>query len=602
MRLRVLGRGSSGSETSRKSRRRFALPIRAALIGLLVYCLGDLGGLGSEAIARDQASLGDLMIPASRVPDWHALDHLPLDTSGWTHTAAPCNDGDPTQLQNLVNTAAANTVVVLPANCKYVFAASFTIARSDIVVRGASRTTSILEFTDLDRDMVLVYIPAFPANEPFGSPRDWTAGFTTGTTVIDVSSTADLAVGIWVRLTADAEPDWHQQAENRYAAKLSCVGTAGGPHCAALTANQVMLDRPLPAPYDQGGQILEAATGSYLQHVGIENLRFQHVDPSRIEKYHSFVEFEDCHECWITDSVFADGGNSHISTKDTLRTVFRGNDFGSNQCTDEGATCSWNKGAIYLNQGNADIVIENNSLRESPSGPLGQGGAGAVIAYNYMTSSDAVECERHVFLHGQGVTATLAEGNDVDCMMQWDSYRDGQGYNNMFYRNRLRGVGNQISGYQRGRLGGEDTGSFIHRFITVIANHANEFMGGPQITGRAVDESTDAIHRHEDTWVSYNTARSTIVMEDSGQQVRTTAHENYVSASPHSSWSGFNFPASLYRTQAPDWWCKESGPFPNIGAPSDTAGEYSRLPAQIRLEGGTCTSENGGLPPITPDP
>lgn len=558
--------------------------------------------LAVPAQARDQASLGDLQIPAARVPDWHPLDHLPLDTSAWTVVPAPCNGGDPTQLKTLVDTAAPNTVVLLPGNCKYRFTGSFTIARSNLVLRGSDRETSVLEFSDIDRDMLRIYVPDWPPNEPFGSPRGWTGGYTTGTTVLDVEHVSGLAVGAWVRVTANTEPDWHSQAENRYAARLACVGTLGGPACATLGANQVMLDRPLPAPYDQGGQILESVTGPYLEYVGVERVRFEHSDPARVEKYHAFVEFEDCHECWIVDSIFGDGGNSHISTKDTLRTVFRGNDFGSNQCTDEGATCNWNKGAIYLNQGNADVVFENNTLRESPSGPVGQGGAGAVIAYNYMTTSDAIECERHVFLHGQGVTATLAEGNDVDCMMQWDSYRDGQGYNNMFYRNRLRGVGNMISGYQRGRLGGEDTGSFIHRFITVIGNHANEFMGSPQMTGRAIDESTDAVHRHEDTWVSYNTARATIVFETSGQQVRTTQHENHVRTSPHPGWAGFDFPASLYRTQPPAWWCEESGPFPNIGAPSDSTGEYSRLPAQIRLEGGTCTPVGGSTTPIVPDP
>ena len=35
---------------------------------------------GSPTGARSQASLGDLGIPAGRVPDWHPLDHLPLDT------------------------------------------------------------------------------------------------------------------------------------------------------------------------------------------------------------------------------------------------------------------------------------------------------------------------------------------------------------------------------------------------------------------------------------------------------------------------------------------------------------------------------------------
>jgi hypothetical protein len=576
------------------ARTRSLLPIAAILL------------LALPAFARSQASLGDLQIPASRVPLWHPADDLPLDTSGWTNVDVPCNGGDPSAITSALNSAPDNSVVWLPENCRYVIPGSLVIQRSNVVLKGRSRQTSILEFQHLDRDMLLVYIPSYPSNEPFGGGRSWTAGFQTGTDVLTVAYTDGLELDGWVRMKANPEPDWHQNARNIYVAKVACIGRNAMPGvtgCGSLSNNQIKLDRPLPAPFDQGGQVVEQITGPYLKHVGIETLRLQHANPSRVEKYHAFVEMEDCHECWITDSTFGDAGNSHIGTKDVVRTVFRGNDFGSNQCTSDGATCLWNKGAIYLNQGDADVVFENNTLTESPSGPLAQGGAGAVIAYNYMRSSSAVECERHVFLHGQGVTATLAEGNDVDCMMQWDSYRDGQGYNNTFYRNRLRGADTRQGGYQRGRLGGEDTGSHIHRFITVIGNHVNELMGSPQMTGRAIDNSSDATHRHEDTWVSYNVVRREMLFEDSGAQVRTTQHENYVRNDPPSSWQGTNFPASLYRgNQAPSWWCQESGPFPSIGAMSDREGSYTKLPAQIRLEGGTCTPPDGGPPPPPAEP
>ena len=556
------------------------------------------------AFGRDQSSLGDLQIPASRVPLWHPADHLPLDTSGWTQVDVPCDGGDPSAITSRLGSASDNTVLLLPANCRYVIPGSLVIQRSNVVLRGTSRQTSILEFTDLDRDMLLIYIPSFPSNQPFGGGRSWNAGFQTGDDVLTVAYTDGLELGGWVRMKANPEPDWHSNARNYYVAKVACIGNnaaAGVTGCGGLSNNQIKLDHPLPSPFDQGGQSVEQITGPYLSNVGVENLRLQHSNPSRVEKYHSFVEFEDCHECWLTDSVFGDGGNSHISTKDVVRTVFRGNDFGSNQCTDEGATCLWNKGAIYFNAGDADVVFENNTLTESPSGPLAQGGAGTIIAYNYMRSSSAVECERHVFLHGQGVTATLAEGNDVDCMIQWDSFRDGQGYNNMFYRNRLRGADDRQGGYQRGRLGGEDTGSHIHRFITIIGNHMNELMGSPQMTGRAIDNSRDATHHHADTWVSYNVVRREMLFETSGAQVRTTRHENHLRNDPPSSWDGVNFPASLYRGETPpSWWCEESGPFPSIGAPSDREGSYSKLPAQIRLEGGTCTPVDGTTPPPPP--
>lgn len=564
---------------------RLAAQTSALLVAVALFAL--------PAFGRDPASLGDLQIPVSRVPDWGHLDHLPLDTSAWTEISVPCNGGDPSQLRSLIRTVSDFSILVLPANCHYNVGDTLPIQRSNIVVRGTSRETTVLEFSRLTVNMLHVGVGGWPIANPFGVPRAWTAAHNTGDRVLTVEHTGGLSVGGFVRMTSNPEPDWDESAGNRYAAKLVCVGTTGGAECAGLSANQIRVDRGLPMPFARGNQVVEYIANPVVRNVGVENLRVQHTNPSAIEQYRPFVFMQYCHECWITDSSFGDGGNSHIVTDGVVRSVFRGNDFGSNQCTSNGSTCNWNKGAIYFNHGDSDVVFENNSLSESPSGPLAQGGASTVIAYNYMRSGPEVECERHVFLHGQGVSATLTEGNDVDCMIQWDSYREGQGYNNTFYRNRLRGTGNRVSGYQRGRLGGEDTSTHIHRFISIIANHVNELMGSPQMTGRAIDESFDASHRHQDTWVSYNTARREILFEDSGVQVRTTQHENFERSSPATSWQGFNFPESLYRTEAPPWWCEESGPFPNIGSPSDAVGGYSRLPAQIRLEGGTCTTSNG---------
>ncbi len=572
-------------------------PHLRAILGLATLLAGT-GFVSEPAVARDPSSLRDLEIPVSRVPDWHPADYLPLDTSSWTRVDIPCNGGDGAALQARFDAATPNTVLVLPANCRFRVPGTLFLRRTNVVLRGASRTTSILEFQELDREMLNVQIPAFPAHEPYGNPRGWTAGYTTGTQVLTIANTSGMTVGGWVRMTANPEPDWHIQAKNQYAAKLVCVGGSGGSQCSGLSSNQIRIDRGLPSPFTQGGQFVEPMTNAFLSNVGIENVRFEHANWARVEQYRSYVEMDDCYECWVTDSIFGNGGNSHIGLKDTVRSVFRGNDMGINQCTDGGVTCRWNKGAIYFNQGTADNVFESNTLTQSPSGPNAQGGSGNVIAYNFMRADSSVECERHVFLHGQGNTATLVEGNDVDCMMQWDSHRDGQGYNNTFYRNRLRGVGNRVGGYQRGRLGGEDTGSHIHRFITVIGNHVHELMGSPQMTGRAIDESADATHRHQDTWVTHNVARREILFETSGQQVRTTQYENHVRNDPNPGWSNFDFPASLYRTEAPSWWCEESGPFPNIGAPSDRLGNYSKLPAQIRLEGGTCTTRTGTNNPL----
>jgi hypothetical protein len=508
-------------------------------------------------------------------------------------------------VQSALNAAAPNTVVQLAPSCVYDFGAgSLNLGRSRVVLRGAGRDSTILQFSNIDGGGIMMGVFGWPPNVVFGDARAWTAGYTLGTDVLTLAHASGLQPGAWVRLRANSEPDWHPNASNGYSAKLACVGTAGTGEksCTGLSGSQVRLDRPLNSEFTQGGQQLDRVTGAFAEKAGMESLGIRHLTPTRVESYRPRLSIQDCHECWVVDSRFGDAGNMHIAIQDSARILIRGNDFGSNQCTSDGATCLWNKGAVYYNEYAFDTVFENNSIRNTPSGPLLQGGGGNVVAFNFMTSVPTVQCERHVFLHGQGVLSSLIEGNDVDCMIEWDSYRDGQGYYNTMYRNRLRGTpqtGTSYPGYYRGRLGGEAQGSFIHRYITVIGNHANEVQGSPFPTGLGIDFSTDSTHYHYRTWVSHNVARANIVFDPNA--VETTQHENHVRTSPPSSWSGVDFPPSLYRRDGPpDWWCEESGPFPNIGAPSDTAGQYSRLPAQIRLDGGTCTlSGNPGsaLPP-----
>ena len=573
----------------------------AACLSVLVVCAAGT----AFAQGRSQATLGDLQIPASRVPVWHHADHLPIDTSSWTVTNVPCGNGS--TIQSAVNAAGPNTVLQLAANCTYSFPSStstFTMGKSYLVLRGAGRHSTILEFEHNDSTGILLGLQGWPVNEVFGDSRSWTGGYELGDDVLTLSSTSGLQPGGWVRLRANNEPDWNSRSRNGYSAKLDCVGTnaAPGQNCSGLSSNQVRLDRPLNSTFTQGGQQLDRVTGPVVEFSGIENLRIQHRTPDRVESYRARLKIEDCHECWVVDNSFGDAGNAHIVMADSSRVAIRGNDFGWNQCTDEGQRCLWNKGAIYYNEHAYDTVFENNAVVDTPSGPLLQNGGGNIVAYNYLTSNPSVECERHIFLHGQGVRSSLVEGNDVDCMIEWDSYRDGQGYYNTFYRNRLRGTpetGVSYPGYYRGRLGGEAQGSFIHRYITVIGNHVNELQGGPFPTGLAIDFSSDSTHYHYRTWVSYNVARSNQIFDPNA--VETTEHENYVASGPPASWNGFDFPASLYRSVPPSWWCDESGPFPNIGAPSDSAsGGYSRLPAQIRLEGGACSGTGNPAAPLPP--
>jgi hypothetical protein len=113
-----------------------------AILGLATVLAGT-AGIAGTALARDPSTLRDLEIPVTRVPDWHAADYLPLNTSSWTRVDIPCNGGDGSTLQARFDAATPNTVLVLPANCRFRVPGTLYLRRSNVVLRGASRTTSI---------------------------------------------------------------------------------------------------------------------------------------------------------------------------------------------------------------------------------------------------------------------------------------------------------------------------------------------------------------------------------------------------------------------------------------------------------------------------
>ena len=104
-------------------------------IALSIVALFAMGATTAHAQARQQASLGSLSIPASRVPMWYPVDHLPLDTSTWRVVNVPC--GDYSGIASALSSAAPNTVVQLAANCTY-------RAGSTSMILGLSRSRVVL--------------------------------------------------------------------------------------------------------------------------------------------------------------------------------------------------------------------------------------------------------------------------------------------------------------------------------------------------------------------------------------------------------------------------------------------------------------------------
>jgi len=274
-------------------------------------------------------SLKDLSIPEDRVPQWIDLDYLPLDTSEWNEVILTCGNFQDNFLTPLRD-APDQTVLIIPAGCTFTESTGGMqiIRRNNIVVRGADKETSRLEFTRTWGGEGLIVINHRWAREsPFGDARDWTAGYEMGDDVMTVAHTGGLTPGDWVRFQGNPEPDWHESSRHSYTTKLICVGPSGTPECSGLEDNQIKIDTELHAPFTQGGQEVLRITlpDEYVTNVGFENLTFTHTNPGTVDKYLPYINAKLCFECWITDVVFEEAGNMHYSFAGTARTVLRGN-------------------------------------------------------------------------------------------------------------------------------------------------------------------------------------------------------------------------------------------------------------------------------------
>jgi cysteine-rich repeat protein len=680
----------------------------------------------SSGQARSQASLGDLSIPASRVPDWNHLDYLPLDSSSWAQVSpAACTAQ---ALQDAIDAVSSPTRINLLSNCTLEAPpnSQWYIANEigfPLEFNGAA-LGAVIEVGKTDprttgrgrglRDKVFQVGGRFPQNGPAQAPAiSWLSGFDLGNQDLTLDSTAGLSVGQIVRLVTDDWDDFHSNMDFGQYARLTCVGTSGAAGCGSLTATQVRIDNPLYMDYSGTTYEFGPTEGRSLipitampQHIGFRNLKIVHHNPDMHRDSFMAIDLKSCFECWIINNDLPRWGTGVIATSQSARVVIRGNrmqgpyfqskcivdivnvtasnpvvvevehsndsvrnpsdctntwanngfeptlyiqssampelegrrfrrsadlggaavgharvsllgENGTGRSEGPGGLASlagaWNVGAIYITRGASQIVVENNAFIDVNAGPLTQGGVGSIIAYNYQTVGANDQCARGVFFHGAASTSILVEGNDLECGINlYENLREAEGPHNTIFRNRVRGFGVDGGGFggelgdvmRRGALGWENFHNphgTTTQFFSILGNWAEDTWG---ISQNVIDRGDHTPAYVSDMWIEKNifhNGQLRIWSSSQGPNPTTNNIDNHSAEAAPASWGTFAFPASLYRTEAPPWWCQESGPFPNIGAPVDNRNGgspvLSKLPAQIRAEGGTCTPLDAAPPP-----
>jgi hypothetical protein len=312
-------------------------------------------------------------------------------------------------------------------------------------------------------------------------------------------------------------------------------------------------------------------------------------------------------------------------------------DYDANHCDNsEGIDASGSQG----------MLIANNSMSNMEASIKFQGNAAVgVYAYNY--TDHMVNNARDAWGHGQGSAWLLAEGNVGNHALQAeDCYWTPCNTHFVFYRNRYLGVNNvypnaPYSGQPDGRAGvfhdsfgnqGPDSyfavllGMYNNVFSASGTNcpylvsgngNCNQFdwyQAGA--TGSLLSQNLWAEKNRfvgtfwKDNWQA-NDPSNTYVgdstyanasgfmgpLEWVGTDPANGGHSvttGYPGTSPPSAWSGSTFPASLFLTSKPSWWCNEA-PWPATGADIDNLGNLAMIPAQRTKAGLSCTTAGNGV-------
>lgn len=291
-------------------------------------------------------------------------------------------------------------------------------------------------------------------------------------------------------------------------------------------------------------------------------------------------------------------------------------------------------GGVYFSGAVTSGQLVNSSMKNARVGMIQQQGGYETVAFgNYFDTDPEHQQSRCLFTHGGPGSGSLWERNDCD--MGYTSYASaaqGHGigpYHTMLYnRGRDRGPRTSAMSDQcpSGGICVERTNQegFSNDQMNFLGNFLSRIhRGGPGDGGYALDRCENDGSRGADRDCSLSGSQVPFLMygmawirnvvwgetlgDDDFDDNPTTIKPDYqqgdaIDRRP-ASWAATKWPTSLAYDrqieadaswQAPDWWCQESGPFHNgMGAPADDRNggnpDYSRLPAQIRLEGGTCT-------------
>ncbi len=550
--------------------------------------------------------LGDLQIPASRIPTWSAgVDGGIPDTSDaniWPvfcdvtdppYNAIP-NDGllDKNAMQSALNDAAAaggNQVVYVPAGIFRGFGLQNPLkVPSNVVLRGAGRNTTTIT-GDAGGGPKTWGGVKFYGNEPDQAVSITNSSLPRGTTQITVADVSGFSVGDFCRMEQDNDLSYIHVDP----ARLSDEYMFHNFKIIAKNGNTLTMDKPLRHYFGTSFSPRVQKMNPVIN-AGVENMKVM-TDELTLAQWQGGMKKPTgpfgiywAVNCWI-DNVFAYNGHVyHLKAQYSTRLTIRNCKFyrlmwAEYGRPETGEEKPYNNYSIVITSGCTDFLVENNIFDDLhvDVGIL-NGPSGCVIAYNYCVGPRGTH---GMFSHGRYPHENLFEGNETTSSITVDNYWGEQGPRITFFRNRLVDTGwFKNEDYHSSTY--HPTG-FVADQLNVIGNIAWSYRAQPFCkyeNGNCRDYDTKTTN----LWLERNIYRDTragnygLILNT--PEPTTTNLNSYGGDKAPASWSTFNMPASLYLTEKPAWW-PAGKPWPCTGSDvDDFTGTLTKLPAQDRYE------------------
>ena len=447
-------------------------------------------------------------------------------------------------------------------------------------------------------------------------------------TLNDASS---VSVGDFINLTQDNESFMYaDNGQTNLLMQLVYVTGVGG--------NVVSFDPPLVYGFSSG--LIPRFVHYYGVKQGVPIIGYLGIEDMKIDMLAAgtsagpTISLFYCYAPWVKNVEIANFGDEAIYTTGTVRGTVTGSYFNTSISGREGhgvyLAANYSSGQ-YIS-GVTGWLVENNYSIAVWATVTGANTMGSVIAYNYAYDTYAAygsannwQIQSYITQHEAHEMMNLWEGNVGD-QIQNDGYH-GSGSHQTLFRNWINGLSPRGFTLNR-KMIDLDRFSYWHNVIGNVLGDSSWTPAEYQMTG-IWDYNHPVIYRlgypdmgnngytegNPPQGPNMNPNQCCVLCgEGFDAQVQATLirHMNFdyytnrtiqcgdstYAREGCQGVTGTDLPASLYLAAKPSWWCNES-PWPAIGP--DVVGYHGKIPAQIALEGGTCTHGNGDTtPPAAP--